>query len=367
MTSVKLPAVSQAAIFIGPPHPMQLRALPIPELLPREALVAIECSTVCGSDLHTVKGIRKERCPTILGHESVGVVVALGWPAMFDVHGDALQIGDRVTWSTSVSCGTCDRCQTGLPQKCRSLSKYGHELAEGRGALNGGLAEHILLRPGSAVVKVDAKLAAEVVCPANCATATVACALRHAQPINGARVLIFGAGMLGLTATAMAKWMSASKVTVVDTLPARLQLAQRFGADTVVTWETNVEKPIDSSQHACDDDRFDVVFEFSGASEAVAASCRAIDVGGRVVLVGTVMPSPLVGLDPEMIVRRCVTIRGVHNYAPDDLVTALRFLMDVGADYPFSELVERTFRLSEVNQAISYALEHRPVRIAVRP
>ena len=88
MTSLKLPATSQAAIFVGPQHPMQLRTMPIPELLAREALVAIECSTVCGSDLHTVKGVRRERCPTILGHESVGDVVAVGNPALIDVHGD---------------------------------------------------------------------------------------------------------------------------------------------------------------------------------------------------------------------------------------------------------------------------------------
>jgi len=341
--------------------------MPIPELLAHEALVAIECSTVCGSDLHTVKGVRRERCPTILGHESVGDVVAVGNPALTDVHGEGLQIGDRVTWSTSVSCGTCDRCEAGLPQKCRSLSKYGHELAEGRAALCGGLAEHILLRPGSAVVKVDERLAAEVACPANCATATVACALRNAQPIQAARVLIFGAGMLGLTAAAMTKWMSAAQVTMVDALPARLQLARRFGADCVVEWEPSWEKLCNVFQQTCGYDQFDVVFEFSGSSEAVSAACRASEVGGRVILVGTVMPSPLVGLDPEMIVRRCMMIRGVHNYAPADLVTALRFLLEAGADYPFSELVERTFPLTEVNQAISYALEHRPVRIAVRP
>ena len=367
MPSVTQRVTSRAAIFVGPDQPMQLQELPIPELQAREALVAIECSTVCGSDLHTITGVRRERCPTILGHESVGRVVAVAQPALLDVQGDPLQVGDRVTWSTAVSCGKCDRCKSGLPQKCRSLSKYGHDLAEGRTALCGGLAEHLLLRDGSAVVKVDASLPAEVACPANCSTATVACAMRSAQPIEGARVLLFGAGMLGLTAAAMAKWMDAAHVTVVDTLPARLQLAKRFGADCTVSWNSDWEKLRGDLQQGCGSDQFDVVCEFSGSSEAVAAACRASDVGGRVILVGTVMPSPLVGIDPEMIVRRCMMIRGVHNYAPEDLVTALRFLNHANVEYPFSELVERTFRLADVNHAIDYALEHRPVRIAIRP
>ena len=210
---------------------MELRSLPVPELEAHEALVAIEFSTICGSDLHTVKGLRTERCPTILGHESIGVVVAVGSPPLRDARGIDLRIGDRVTWSTSVSCGECDRCLSGLPQKCRSLSKYGHDVAEGRTALCGGLAQHLLLRKGSAVVHVDAGLSAEVACPANCATATVACAMRHAAPLNGSRVLIFGAGMLGLTAAAMAKSLRAASVTIVDTMPQRLELAERFGAD----------------------------------------------------------------------------------------------------------------------------------------
>ncbi len=346
---------------------MQLRRLQVPELHAREALVEIECSTICGSDLHTVKGMRKERCPTILGHEAIGVVVAVADLPLQDVHGVALQVGDRVTWSTSISCGECDRCRAGLPQKCRSLVKYGHDLAEGRTALCGGLAEYLLLQSGSAVVRVDSQLAAEVACPANCATATVACAMRYAAPIEGSRVLIFGAGMLGLTAAAMAKSMSAASVTVVDTLPARLSMAERFGADQTLPWESDAEHFRKTIADQCGFDQFDVVLEFSGAAEAVAIACRVCDIGGRVILVGTVMPTPDVALDPEMIVRRCMTIRGVHNYAAVDLVAALDFLNEAGSKYPFAELVERTFALTDINNAIEYAIANRPVRVAVRP
>ena len=355
--SLRKPTSSRAAVFEQPGKLLAVRELPIPQLKSHEALVKIECCTICGSDLHTVKGTRQEKSPSILGHESIGWIVDLGSPPLCDVVGDALEIGDRVTWSISCSCGQCDRCKVGLPQKCRTLAKYGHEVAEGRLALSGGLAEHVVLRAGSTVVKVGNDISADVLCPANCATATVACAIRYAGPIANQRVFIFGAGMLGLTATAMVASMGAADITVVDTQLARLEIARQFGATST----------FDAAGVFKEENRFDVVLEFSGSSEAVSAACGLSDVGSRVILVGTVMPSPPVAFDPELIVRRCLSIRGVHNYAPIDLVTAIRFLSDAGRKYPFAELVARHFTLADINEAIAFAIEHRPVRIAVCP
>ncbi len=351
------PSSSLAAVFDQPGKPLVLRELPTPQLEPCEALVKIECCTICGSDLHTVKGTRKEKSPSILGHEAIGRVVALGEHPLQDVGGEVLQIDDRITWSTSCSCGSCDRCTVGLPQKCRTLAKYGHEVAEGRLALCGGLSQYIVLRVGSAVVKVGDEVSADVLCPANCATATVACAIRYAGSIEKQRILIFGAGMLGLTAAAMVHSMGASEVTVIDPLESRLAAAVRFGATKTIVATDNLEL----------EDRYDVALEFAGSSAAVARACELSDIGGRVVLVGTVMPSPPVALDPEMIVRRCLSIRGVHNYAPIDLLAAVRFLTDAGRAYPFGELVSKHFSLENINDAIHYAIEHRPVRIAVCP
>jgi threonine 3-dehydrogenase len=350
------PTSSLAAVFEQPGKPVAVRELPIPQLVSNEALVKIECCTICGSDLHTVKGTRKEKSPSILGHEAIGRVIAVGSP-LSAVGGDKIAVGDRVTWSVSCSCGVCDRCTAGLPQKCRALAKYGHEVAEGRLALSGGLAQYVVLRSGSAIVKVGDEISADVLCPANCATATVACAIRYAGTIAHQRVLIFGAGMLGLTAAAMVSAMGATEIAVVDTLTSRLEVARHFGATT--TLDARVVSELK--------ERFDVILEFSGSSASVAAACALSDIGARVILVGTVMPAPPVAIDPELIVRRCLSIRGVHNYAPVDLVAAIQFLSAAGRQYPFVKLIARHFALTEINEAIDYAFEHRPVRIAVCP
>lgn len=350
-----IPESCQAAVFLGANRPLELRSFPIPALLPGEALAKVECCTVCGSDLHTFAGKRSEPTPSILGHEILGRIAALGAPGPVALDGQALEVGERVTWSTAISCGVCDRCVGGLPQKCRTLAKYGHERAEGRAALCGGLGEYVLLRAGSQIARVDEALPAEVLCPANCATATIAAAIRIAGALEGKRVLIFGAGMLGLTAAAMSQTLGAAEVALCDVDPGRLGLASSFGAQRAFTWN---DLP---------DEQFDVILELAGSPDAVEAACRRASIGGRIVLVGSVMKSRPASIDPELVVRNWLTISGVHNYAPSDLQTAVDFLRRFHSRFPFAKLVAREYSLAQVNDAFVDAIRERPVRVAIRP
>lgn len=340
---------------------------PLPRPGAGEALVRVECCTICGSDLHTITGARIEAVPSILGHEVLGFVEIVGDPPPCGIDGNPLCPGDRITWSTSISCGGCGRCRAGLPQKCLALAKYGHERAEGRYALSGGLAEFLLLRQGSTAIRIDRQIAAEVICPVNCATATVAAAVRAAGEVAGRRVLILGAGMLGVTAAAYTKSRHASSVIVCDPDSRRLEWARRFGADAGIEWspDTDALRPRLSGSDGTD--AFDVVLELSGSPDAVEAALALGNVGAHVVLVGSVMRSRLVQMDPEKIVRRWLTIRGVHNYAPQDLQAAVAFLAQNRSTHPFAELVESSYPLSDVNAAIEHARRVRPFRVAVRP
>ncbi len=360
-------ATCLAGVFLGTNRPLELRRFPLSSLADGEARVRIECCTICGSDMHTITGARNEAVPSILGHEAVGVIDAVGPLPPWDVNGQLLRCGDRVTWSTSVSCGSCDRCQRGLPQKCRTLAKYGHELAEGRLALSGGLAEFLLLRRGSTVVRIAPDMPAEVICPANCATATIAAAFRTIGEIAGRSVLIFGAGMLGLTAAAMARARGASSIVVCDNNPQRLALAPRFGASDCVAWSASADQFDRRLARGTEVGAFDIVLELSGSPDAVEAAGRLAGIGARIVLIGTVMKSRSIQIEPESIVRRCLSIHGVHNYAPEDLKAAVDFLARFQSSYPFSELVERAYSLVDINVALQAAIDRRPVRIAIHP
>ena len=117
-------SMALACLFRGTGKALELEPVPIPHPGPQEAVVTVECCTLCGSDLHTVSGRRSAATPLILGHEILGRIVSVG-PGLRDHRGRPLQIGDRVTWSICVSCGECFFCRAGIPQKCKSLLKYG--------------------------------------------------------------------------------------------------------------------------------------------------------------------------------------------------------------------------------------------------
>ncbi|MCA8999162.1 MAG: zinc-binding dehydrogenase [Planctomycetaceae bacterium] len=355
-----------AAVFHRANQPLELATLDVPILQPGEVLAKVECCTVCGSDLHTITGARQEKTPTILGHEILARVTEVGGSSARDLDGNPLSPGDRITWSVAAACGECDRCQTGMPQKCRNLAKYGHEQTHGRYALSGGFAEYVFLRPGTAIVRIPDHVPSEVLCPANCATATVAAAYRMAGPIIGKRVLILGAGMLGLTAAAFARVSHAGRITVCDVSPKRCEQALQFGADEGIL--LSKEGDLQSHLHSLSDvGPFDVNLELSGAPVAVETALQCGDIGAHLVLVGSVMPTRAVEITPEKIVRNWLSIHGVHNYAPGDLQTAVDFLVKHGDEFPFRGLVEQTFGLREIQQAVEMAVRQHPVRVAIVP
>ncbi|PPG79656.1 MULTISPECIES: alcohol dehydrogenase catalytic domain-containing protein [unclassified Rathayibacter] len=326
------------------------------QLAPGEVLVEVELATICGSDVHTARGHRSAPAPLVLGHEQVGRVVALGATPVVAVDGSPVRVGDRVLWSIAASCGDCDRCRSGRSQKCRTLRKYGHERIEDRWALSGGFATHTHLLAGTPIVRVPDDIPAAVLAPVSCGTATAFAALAAAEQIRaleGAEVLISGAGLIGLTATAMAVDRGAS-VTVVDPGPARRDLARRFGAAQALAPGTATGE-------------FDVVLEASGSAAAVATSFASAGIGGVVVLVGSVSPSEAVALDPERVVRSLLTIRGVHNYAPLQLAAATDYVIDRWRSWPFAELVGDTVPLDHLDDGIRRAGVGGPVRIAVSP
>ncbi|MFT3920919.1 MAG: alcohol dehydrogenase catalytic domain-containing protein [Myxococcales bacterium] len=224
---------SQAAIFAGTPGQIELQEILPPEPGAGEILVRILGCTLCGSDLHTFEGRRQAPVPTVLGHEIVGRIEALGANApRHDMAGKNLQVGDRVTWAIVANCGECFYCERKLPQKCLAAVKYGHEKLQPGRELLGGLAEHCLLTPGTSLVRLPDDLPLEVACPANCATATAAAAVEAAGDLGGAVVCVLGAGLLGLTVCAMVKSRGAAEVICVELDPRRRAQASVVRRDT---------------------------------------------------------------------------------------------------------------------------------------
>jgi alcohol dehydrogenase len=359
---------ARAIVFTAPGRPLELQTFPIPKLHPGQVLVRISCCTICGSDLHTLAGHRSTPTPTILGHEIIGHVAALpdGDPVC-DLGGRPLTLSDRITWSVAANCSQCFFCFAGLPQKCEKLFKYGHQKVTDDHPLSGGMADAVCLAPGTAILRVPDDLPDQVACPANCATATVAAAYRAASDVRDQTVLIHGAGMLGLTAAAMAAHRGAKHIIVVDPDPDRLALAQRFGATHTIRPSSNPDELQNVVNRLTENRGADLALDLSGHPAAMQTGLGCLRTGGTAVWVGAVSPTKPIPLDPERLVRNCLTLRGIHNYAPQDLAAALAFLKAAHDRYPFQDLVTAAFPLDRAEDALRHATETNPIRIALLP
>lgn len=363
MNTERSSARALAAVFTGHGSPFLLEEFPIPNPGRGELLVEITCSTICGSDLHTWHGRRQEPTPCVLGHEIVGRIVSFGPGApRQDLRGMPLTEGDRITWTLAASCGECFFCRRGLPQKCEHLFKYGHSAISPGREFSGGFAECCLLNAGTGIVRLPDELPDALAAPANCAVATVAAAFRLSGVLEGDTVAVLGCGVLGLTACAMAASLGA-EVIACDLDPARADLARKFGAATFCG-------PGELSGIARDLTRgrgADVSMEFSGASSAVAGALETTRTGGVALIAGTTTPGGSIDLDPNLLVRRMLTLKGLHNYAPQDLVTAIDFLTDSSTRFPFTDLTGDQFSLEKIEDAFAHSTTRSGQRIAVIP
>jgi putative phosphonate catabolism associated alcohol dehydrogenase len=349
-------------VFRAPGTPLDPVRMAVPTLGAGQVLVRNGFATLCRSDVTTWLGKRREPTPTVLGHEVMGAVVAFGPQApAVDVRGLSLAVGDRVTWAIFACDPDDPLARAGMPQKAARRCKYGHEVLSEQSCFHGGLAEYTVLRAGTPIAHVSPAVPDEVAALINCSVSTAAGALRLAAPLRGCRLLVSGAGMLGLATCALAGELGAALVAVVDVDATRADRAAAFGA--------HVTRAVDG-QGEGDGLRgigmFDVVVETSGAPAAMQSTLRLLDTGGVAVWIGAVFPQPGTPVDAELVLRRLLTIRGLHNYNGDDFRTAVELVERLHVRLPFEGLVRDVFPLHEADAAFARAATGDPVRVGVR-
>lgn len=333
--------------FQGPGQPFVPGEVPLPRhLKPGEVLVRISLATICGSDLHTVDGRRDAPVPCVLGHEAVGHVVQSARPGVVP--------GQRVTWTLADSCGHCAPCSRwDLPQKCDALFKYGHAVQTDGSGLNGCYASHILLRPGTGILEVPEDLPDAIAAPANCALATIVNVL-ETLPKPCGRVLIQGGGLLGVYACAWLRQLGVDQVFCTDLCHQRLELAGAFGGTGLLP-----EDPVP--------DNLDLVLEVAGSSRVIPQGIRALRPGGHYLWAGMVHPETPLELTGEAVLRKCLTLRGVHNYAPRHLAQALAFLARHHQRLPFHLLTSPPLPLEELDRGLQLTRSREWLRVAIKP
>lgn len=347
-------SVPKFANFVDCKQKFSINSQPLPVLKEGEILVKNLCTSLCRSDIHTYQGKRVEKSPTILGHEIVGLIEELGPQApLRDVRGNELKIGDKVTWAIFASSPEDPLSKDGIPQKAKDLFKYGHEQITEHNHFHGGLSEYTILRKNTPLAILNNELPNEIASLINCSVATVAGAIRLAGTLHGRSVMVNGAGMLGIIACAMASKMGAAKIIAIDQNKERLEISRKFGA-------TEIYLPNESLQ-----DKVDIVFEFSGAIDAMENSIKLLNIGGTAIWIGAVFAQPAVQINAEYIIRNLITIKGLHNYNNEDFINAVSFMEMNQKNFEFEQLIKTGFKLEEVETAFDYAVNHNPFRVSI--
>ncbi|MFM7976816.1 MAG: zinc-binding dehydrogenase, partial [Pirellula sp.] len=193
--------------------------------------------------------------------------------------------------------------------------------------------------------------------PLSCATATIAAAVRTANTSSDEAILVIGAGMLGLTACTFFTTLSPRKLLCIEPDEHRRKLALQFGASQCAAPNQLQSAPID----------FDTVIECSGTNAGTLEAIRLVRTGGKIILVGAVFPSDPAPIVIEQLVRKHLSIHGVHNYQAKDLLLATEFMHKNNHKFPFKHLVEHTFPLEQIQEAILCAQKPQNIRVAILP
>jgi L-iditol 2-dehydrogenase len=326
------------------PGDLVIEQRPTPEPAPGHVLVRVSAVGVCGSDTHYFDhgriGHFVVESPLVLGHEAAGVVAAVG-AGVTD-----LRPGQRVSIEPGVPDLTCHHCLAGRYNLCAGMRFFATP------PIDGAFAEYVTVHAAFAHPVPDevGDDAAALLEPLS--VAVWAC--RKARVSPGDRVLVTGAGPIGLLALQTARAFGATDVTVRDVNPDRLAVARSLGADRTLDarepWPGDVAAPT-------------VLLECSGAVAAATEGLRALDRAGRAVLVG--MGSDDLPLPVSVIQERELVVTGTFRYAgtwPAAIALAASGRVNLDA------LVTGHYDLADAHLALTAARDvPGSVKVIVRP
>jgi threonine dehydrogenase-like Zn-dependent dehydrogenase len=360
------------ARFNAPLEPFEIRRVALSSIGPGEVLVKVHRTNICGSDLHAWRGSFATgglggRLPTVLGHEMVGSVAALGEGVGDDSNGMPLRPGTRVVFPYFFPCHRCRNCLAGRRVSCLRMTMAMLGNAAEPPYFVGGYGDYFLLPAGAVLYTVPDNLSDEVVSGVNCALSQVIYGLDRVRLGFGESVVVQGAGGLGLFAVAVAKARGAGQVIVVDAVADRLDLAMAFGADEVISIvdAPDARDRIKQVRRLTGGYGADAVIEVVGDPGVIPEGLKMLAQSGRYLEIGNINAGRTYQADPSRLVVANKSIVGVSLYEPSTLSLALSFLSSRIESLPLDRLVTTSFPLEDINAAFTAAHTRRVVRAGI--
>src|ERR1700674_2087524 len=355
-TRINLGDTMKALVFRGP-NQIRIEHVPIPKPGPGEAVIRVTLTTICGTDLHILKGEYPVKPGLLLGHEPVGVIHALG------VGGTGYEVGERVLVGAITPCGQCNYCLSGDWSQCGGPIggwKFGN-------TINGAQGEYLLVPSAQAnLAKIPDDLRDEqVVLLADIASTGISAA-ESADLKIGDTAAVFAQGPIGLCATAGARLKGASLIIGVESDPVRAAMAKRMGADVVLNFkECDVVAEI---RRLTGGRGADVAIEALGTQDTFESALRALKAGGTLSSLGVYsgkLSGPIepfaAGLGGHKIVY------GVFPGGKERMRRLMEMVLHKRLD--LTSLITHRFKLEQITDAYELFAEHRDgvLKIAIQP
>ena len=363
-----------AAVMPGPPSggarpaKCEVREIPLPELEPGSALLRVELSEVCGTDVHLRDGrLAGVPYPIIPGHVSVGVLDQIRGD-LLDIDGQPLAEGDRVTFlDVHKTCHQCWYCLVAKAStRCPQRKVYGitYGLADG---LTGGWAQYIHLKPGVRVIRMG-DVPSEVYMAGGCSLPTALHAVERAEIMLADTVLVLGSGPVGLSAVAFSALRGAGKVLCIGAPDERLACAAAMGAADTLNFTRQSDKQRHEWVRSHTNGRgADVTIECTGAPEAVTQAMRFTRDAGRVVVVGQYTDHGETTFNPHLdLNKKHLDVRGCWGSDYSHFHRAVEMLRTPAASR-WSDLKLTRYTLSQVDEALDAVASGNAIKALIVP
>lgn len=353
----------KAAVFVEPGR-IELIDKHIPDIGPTDALVRITTTTICGTDIHILKGEYPVTAGLTLGHEPIGIIEKLG----SQVKG--YYEGQRVLCAAVTPCGQCSSCLTGFHSQCGSDSKTGWKSAGGwkvGNYLDGCQAEYFVVPDAQAnLAVIPDNLSDEDVLLVPDIVSTGFSAAESANIKIGDVVVVVAQGPIGLCATSGARLLGAGLIIAVDPSSNRLGQAKGMGADVVLN--PNECDVVEEVMKLTNGIGADVALECLGRDETLATCVNVTRPGGVISSVGVYsknIPIPLDGFGAGLAQKKIIT-----STCPGGKERMRRLLNVVSSQrVKFGHLVTHQYSLDNVVEAYDHFASQRDgvIKIALKP
>jgi threonine dehydrogenase-like Zn-dependent dehydrogenase len=357
------------AVIPEPRAAVELREVEEPELENDSALLDVELSEVCGTDVHLQQGrLAGVPYPLVPGHVSTGRLAKVRG-TMLDVDGRAFKEGDRVTFlDVHRTCNACWQCLVAKSTtRCPARKVYGitYGLADG---LCGGWAEKIYLKPGTRLIRLDG-VDGERFMAGGCSLPTALHAVDRAGIEIGATVLVLGSGPVGLSCVIFAQMRGALSVLCTGAPDARLAAARAVGATATLNIETHSTEERGAWVLSQTSGRgADVVIEATGAPGAVVEAMRYARDAGVVVVVGQYTDHGEVAFNPHLdLNKKHLDVRGCWGSDFSHFYRGAQLMADDVRSAPWSHLRLERYGLARAGEALAAVASGAVVKALIDP